>query len=1373
METSRPRSRRVAAAGFLSLAACAVVLGWSASASAALKVWNGGTTTWSTGTWVGGAPGASDIALFDGTSQNNCNVSANTTVAGIIVESSYTGTLTVASGVTVTVTNMGITDGLVGYWPLDETSGTTAYDRSGFGTDLTYLAGNLPAPSASKPTTTFYNARSLTFTNGDALVKTTYPAQFEAADWTIAAWITKSSTFGTSDCGSPVGSGVKGSEILNLGNDLGLRVCGNGVVRVFKDTSGGYTTCVSSNSLSTGSTWHHVAATNSGTTLTVYLNGTKTVCTGTGTPVYTNGTTLRIGKHDTSDGYNFDGNIDELRYYDRALSEYEIAALRAGDHPPAVTRAQNVGGLGTFDVSSNLVLNGQRAALGIFNVAGSFFNFNSTTTGTTAITLDGSGTGEVGGYGGFVHALTLAGSATRTVTDQLVVKGTLAISSATVISNQTVYAGTLNHTAGTLTTTGSTVIADHGAAQTFRATTSALNTLRVGDGSRTNLLGYWKLDEGSLTTANDSSGNGRTGTLAGGPTWTGSAATDITFANTNSLTFDGADDRVSFAWGTYYQAVTLSAWIYMTGDGDSSYPRVIQLPYINLVVRVNDADRISTDVIFDGTEDAVWKSEKSIVRNTWQHVALTYNGNNTTTLPDLYINGIRQNILIHNAPNGSRVQTTGTSFIGNKDAAGSSSFQGRIDDVRIYNAVLTDAQILALASGKGEAATFTLGANLSAAAVTIDKGTLATSTYTMGHSTMTVESGGSFNIGGNTVTASDNVTVNAGGTLNMDSVNGGSAPTLSMASGKTLLVNGTLATSIGTTAPKSIIRATSNTFIFNVSTVAAGTAVLDIDGLAVQNTTSQGMYINSNSTASTTFTSFKNIDFSHSVSAGGPYAYLLQIDADSLNQNFDDLTFDTTNTTYNFRLKDRNGGTNTRAFVGGSCTGDLDCEANDHDGDVGVVAPINDNNIDTVAANPDEDPANSALIFWGERAHTDTAGTIVGFPVAAYDWNDFSFRANYVSFNNAHSNGTGDILYVRDEDGSPQYLWNLPPNAGNSNNFVGAPRWTEEGGVHYVYVLDSDGNVYKLLDNGSSLALAGSPWNTAYRYTTDGTAADATSPLTISGTYMYWYGHSGAGASAPRMFRLNKDKTGTTPHSLGAGDLLYTAPAVATVGGEEFVFGATTKNGANATVYKIAWDFSPVSSITVPTATVNSRVTLISGLVYFIDETGKVWVRSASNLSTSSWFYRDGTANHAPACADSGGAAGCVAKNLLVEPLTGYVYYGDADGHVYCARSTSGGSACPSYPFRPGTSSDVFETAPLLRQGVLVIGATNGNVYFIDRSAGTVFRRYELGAPVSSISYTFDRTDANSGAFMIATGTAPGKLYQIRRTYVLDPSAPL
>jgi hypothetical protein len=52
--------------------------------------------------------------------------------------------------------------------------------------------------------------------------------------------------------------------------------------------------------------------------------------------------------------------------------------------------------------------------------------------------------------------------------------------------------------------------------------------------------GYWKLDDGSGTTATDSSGNGYDGTLTNTPTW--STDTPSThFSNPHSLSFDRAD----------------------------------------------------------------------------------------------------------------------------------------------------------------------------------------------------------------------------------------------------------------------------------------------------------------------------------------------------------------------------------------------------------------------------------------------------------------------------------------------------------------------------------------------------------------------------------------------------------------------------------------------------------------------------------------------------------------------------------------------------------------------------------------------------------------------------------------------------------------
>ncbi len=51
------------------------------------------------------------------------------------------------------------------------------------------------------------------------------------------------------------------------------------------------------------------------------------------------------------------------------------------------------------------------------------------------------------------------------------------------------------------------------------------------------LVGWWKLDDGSGTTAKDSSGQGHNGTLTNGPIWTTGHAG-------SGLQFDGVDDFV-------------------------------------------------------------------------------------------------------------------------------------------------------------------------------------------------------------------------------------------------------------------------------------------------------------------------------------------------------------------------------------------------------------------------------------------------------------------------------------------------------------------------------------------------------------------------------------------------------------------------------------------------------------------------------------------------------------------------------------------------------------------------------------------------------------------------------------------------------------
>ena len=71
------------------------------------------------------------------------------------------------------------------------------------------------------------------------------------------------------------------------------------------------------------------------------------------------------------------------------------------------------------------------------------------------------------------------------------------------------------------------------------------------------LVAYWKFDEGTGTTAADSSGNGNTGTLMNGPLWTAGIAG-------NALYFDGIDDNVTVLDSNSLDlssSFTLSAWV--------------------------------------------------------------------------------------------------------------------------------------------------------------------------------------------------------------------------------------------------------------------------------------------------------------------------------------------------------------------------------------------------------------------------------------------------------------------------------------------------------------------------------------------------------------------------------------------------------------------------------------------------------------------------------------------------------------------------------------------------------------------------------------------------------------------------------------------
>lgn len=98
------------------------------------------------------------------------------------------------------------------------------------------------------------------------------------------------------------------------------------------------------------SNWYHLATVQSGTTVTVYLNGSSQ---GSATVAAINsdwGNNFRIGSIFSNTGFRFNGLLDEAAIWKTALDASNIAAIYNGGMPISLTS-----NLGNYTQSSNLV----------------------------------------------------------------------------------------------------------------------------------------------------------------------------------------------------------------------------------------------------------------------------------------------------------------------------------------------------------------------------------------------------------------------------------------------------------------------------------------------------------------------------------------------------------------------------------------------------------------------------------------------------------------------------------------------------------------------------------------------------------------------------------------------------------------------------------------------------------------------------------------------------------------------------------------------------------------------------------------------------------------------------------------------------------
>jgi hypothetical protein len=193
------------------------------------------------------------------------------------------------------------------------------------------------------------------------------------------------------------------------------------------------------------------------------------------------------------------------------------------------------------------------------------------------------------------------------------------------------------------------------------------------------LSAHWTFDGPEIVAGSvrDRSTNANNGTTTGIATSTFYTAGKIGQA----LNFDGINDYVSTARTITYP-ITGCAWIFPVSQ-EGTTPEIIGSPAFKFRLVRNGANDYSVRITNDN--GTVTTAASTISLNNWNHVCASVDVANSAIL---YINGASSNSGSIAAPGSS-----GSTNIGMSTGATTNPFTGKIDDVRIYNRVLTPEEV--------------------------------------------------------------------------------------------------------------------------------------------------------------------------------------------------------------------------------------------------------------------------------------------------------------------------------------------------------------------------------------------------------------------------------------------------------------------------------------------------------------------------------------------------------------------------------------------------------------------------------------------------------------------------------------------------------
>jgi hypothetical protein len=195
------------------------------------------------------------------------------------------------------------------------------------------------------------------------------------------------------------------------------------------------------------------------------------------------------------------------------------------------------------------------------------------------------------------------------------------------------------------------------------------------------LVGYWKFEEDTGTTAHDSSGKNNHGIIYG-TTWTdGKLGKGLNFTKLSD--YVEVNDSPSLDLTDH---LTITAWI-KPHDYPDHTPKIVGKGYANTYSYWLGFAGVSVILTLENSA-GYCEAYHSFLLDEWAYVAATWDG----TTMRIYINGKDEGSTVRNYT-GTLTPNEHPLIIGSRDNAYNDYFNGTIDEVKIYNTALSEDEI--------------------------------------------------------------------------------------------------------------------------------------------------------------------------------------------------------------------------------------------------------------------------------------------------------------------------------------------------------------------------------------------------------------------------------------------------------------------------------------------------------------------------------------------------------------------------------------------------------------------------------------------------------------------------------------------------------